>query len=94
MSSASLPKGGAISLLFRQTNIVWVAFVAAQALIDRLRLRLALDNKQRLRDPLLKDARPGAAFPPPSLAGKTLKERLTRSTRSTRLGQPISSPSL
>ncbi|KWU41141.1 glycosyltransferase family 59 protein [Rhodotorula sp. JG-1b] len=29
---------GAISLLFRQTNIVWVAFVAAQALIDRLRL--------------------------------------------------------
>lgn len=50
-------KVGAISLLFRQTNIVWVAFVAAQALIDRLRL----DSRQKLSsDPLLKDARPGA----------------------------------
>ncbi|KAG0654607.1 glucosyltransferase [Rhodotorula mucilaginosa] len=48
---------GAISLLFRQTNIVWVAFVAAQALIDRLRL---FDNKKGdfSSDPLLRDARP------------------------------------
>ena len=47
---------GAISLLFRQTNIVWVAFVAAQALIDRLRLV----RQHGLSDPLLKDARPSA----------------------------------
>lgn len=61
-----LAKLGAISLLFRQTNIVWVAFVAAQALIDRLRL---FDNKKGdfSSDPLLRDARPGTASPLPSV---------------------------
>ncbi|GAA5869199.1 hypothetical protein JCM3774_003978 [Rhodotorula dairenensis] len=44
--SASL---GATALLFRQTNIVWLAFIVAQAVVDRL---------GPLSDPLLRDARP------------------------------------
>ncbi|BGP27854.1 alpha-1,2-glucosyltransferase, glycosyltransferase family 59 protein [Rhodotorula toruloides] len=57
LSSALL---GAVSLLFRQTNIVWVAFVAAQAAIRVLGLPKK-EGKSAGKtgiDPLLWDARP------------------------------------
>ncbi|BGO95851.1 hypothetical protein NBRC10512_001435 [Rhodotorula toruloides] len=51
---------GAISLLFRQTNIVWVAFVAAQAAIRELELPKKEGNSSggKAVDPPLWDARP------------------------------------
>lgn len=48
---------GAASLLFRQTNIVWVLFVAAQAALREVSRAGAAD---RVRDPLLVDAQPCA----------------------------------
>lgn len=52
---------GAISLLFRQTNIVWIAFIAAQAAIRELELpkkEVKLAGGKAV-DPQLWDARPG-----------------------------------
>ncbi|GAA5941290.1 dolichyl-P-Glc:Glc(2)Man(9)GlcNAc(2)-PP-dolichol alpha-1,2- glucosyltransferase [Sporobolomyces koalae] len=45
---------GALSLLFRQTNIVWIAFIAGLAIVTRLRE----SSENRLYDPLLSAARP------------------------------------
>ncbi|GAA5982340.1 hypothetical protein JCM10908_006604 [Rhodotorula pacifica] len=50
---------GAVSLLFRQTNIVWLAFIAGQAAIARLRFASAGTGVSRLHDPLLQKARLG-----------------------------------
>ncbi|POY73142.1 hypothetical protein BMF94_3835 [Rhodotorula taiwanensis] len=47
---------GAVSLWFRQTNIVWVAFIAAQTLIARLEAPSTEDAPRRALDPLLREA--------------------------------------
>ncbi|GAA5916195.1 Dol-P-Glc:Glc(2)Man(9)GlcNAc(2)-PP-Dol alpha-1,2-glucosyltransferase, partial [Sporobolomyces salmoneus] len=50
---------GAISLLFRQTNIVWVAFIAGVGIARELRTgNSSKKTKSQLYDPLLPDARP------------------------------------
>lgn len=51
----------AVSLLFRQTNIVWVAFVAGQAAIRELELpkKEGKSSGGKAVDPPLWDARPG-----------------------------------
>ncbi|GAA5883041.1 hypothetical protein JCM16303_006805 [Sporobolomyces ruberrimus] len=52
---------GAASLLFRQTNIVWIAFIAGVALVKEL-TRISSSPKKRkktqLYDPFLENARP------------------------------------
>ncbi|GAA5916226.1 Dol-P-Glc:Glc(2)Man(9)GlcNAc(2)-PP-Dol alpha-1,2-glucosyltransferase, partial [Sporobolomyces salmoneus] len=49
---------GAISLLFRQTNIVWVAFIAGVGIARELRTgNSSKKTKSQLYDPLLPDAR-------------------------------------
>ncbi|BGP43690.1 glucosyltransferase [Rhodotorula kratochvilovae] len=49
---------GAVSLLFRQTNIVWLAFVAAQAAISEVKRQSLLGQAGAVTDPLLADVTP------------------------------------
>ncbi|GAA5962737.1 hypothetical protein JCM3765_006186 [Sporobolomyces pararoseus] len=49
---------GTFSLLFRQTNIVWLAFIAGGSVIRKLRtVNSSKKKKSQLYDPLLQDAR-------------------------------------
>ncbi|GAA5824237.1 hypothetical protein JCM3770_004342 [Rhodotorula araucariae] len=49
---------GAASLLFRQTNIAWIAFIAAQAAVSEVEQASPLGQAGGVRDPLLGDVRP------------------------------------
>lgn len=54
----TFPQIGAASLLFRQTNIIWLVFVAGQAAIAQVKRAAHPDE---VVDPLLADAQPGAS---------------------------------
>ncbi|BGP35598.1 glucosyltransferase [Rhodotorula toruloides] len=66
---------GAISLLFRQTTIIWVAFVAAQAAIRNLELPKKGDSGGRV-DPQLWDARPVHLVSTPLVVARAALTRL------------------